>query len=340
MSPGTVFPDVAPADLDWSDHLERLTPVEQGESGLLYKREDYFAPLGYGGVNGSKLRQLIWLMKHMNDGNGVVTGCSVLSPQSSMTAVVGRHFGVPVTVILGATRYESAVRHENVKIAVRAGAQLEFIKVAYNPALQRAVYVHALDHNKHIIPYGITTGAKAEPEWIAAFHYVAAPQVISIPSQAHTLVIPFGSANSATGILAGLAHYGPGALSRVVLVGIGPDRLPWLWKRLEIIESVTDLKIRELFTVRHSVPGLRNSAVRGSGPILLEHYDLHGSGYVRYADRRPWRQDGIDFHPTYEGKVMQWLDNVRPHWHKPADGTELFWIIGSEPHLAAMEDKL
>lgn len=333
MSPGTVFPDIAPADQDWSDQLELLTPVEQGESGLLYKREDYFAPLGYGGVNGAKLRQLVWLMAPMR-GWSVVTGCSVLSPQSSMTAIVGRHFDIPVTVILGATRYESAIRHENVKIAVKAGAQLEFIKVAYNPALQRAVRLHQDKHGSAVVPYGITTPADAGPEWVALFHLVAAPQVVSIPSQVRTLVIPFGSANSATGVLTGLAKYGVGSISRIVLVGIGPDRLTWLWNRLETIEHATGLKIRELFTVRHG------DVVRGHGPVLLEHYDLHGTGYVRYADRRPWRQDGIDFHPTYEGKVMKWLHDEKPHWHKPADGTELFWIVGSEPHLSAMEGKL
>lgn len=342
MTTGTIFPDLAPADTDWTDQLDKLTPVEQGGSGLLYKREDFFAPLGYGGVNGSKLRQLIYLMSVMNDGSGVVTGCSVLSPQSSMTAVVGRHFGIPVTVILGATRYGSAVRHENVKIAVRAGAKLEFVKVAYNPALQRAVSSRARDHREYTVPYGITTPADTSPQGVAQFHLVAAPQVVSIPSGVRTLVLPFGSGNSVAGVLTGLAKYGPGAVSRVVLVGIGPNRLPWLWNRLGVIEEGSGLDIRGLFTMyrRHGVHGLRADRVSGSGQVVLEHHDLHGTGYVRYSDRRPWRADGIDFHPTYEGKVMHWLDDVRPHWHKPADGTGLFWIVGSEPRLSAMEGKL
>ena len=39
------------------DHLLDLTPVEN-IGGMWWKREDKFAPLGYGGINGSKLRQL------------------------------------------------------------------------------------------------------------------------------------------------------------------------------------------------------------------------------------------------------------------------------------------
>ena len=44
----------------WEDYLRHLTPVENHQ-GVWFKREDYFAPLGYGGPNGSKMRQLIWL---------------------------------------------------------------------------------------------------------------------------------------------------------------------------------------------------------------------------------------------------------------------------------------
>lgn len=341
MTTGTIFPDLAPADVHWGDQTDKLTPVDTGESGLMYKREDFFAPLGYGGINGSKLRQLIYLMEPMRGGTAV-TACSVLSPQSSMTALVGRHFGVGVTVILGATRYESAVKHENVKIAVAAGAELKFVKVAYNPALQRAVKLHQAEHGSYVVPYGITTPPEAGPRQVASFHLLASRQVVNIPAQTRTLVIPFGSANSATGVLTGLARYGPGAISRVVLIGIGPNRLPWLWKRLEVIERGLGLDIRSLFTVRSHFQGAQSSAdvQDTAGPVLLEHYDLHGTGYVRYADRRLWRQDGIDFHPTYEGKVMHWLADVRPHWHKPADGTELFWIVGSEPHLSAMKELL
>jgi hypothetical protein len=322
---GTVFPDVAPADADWKQATSLLTPVDQGASGLMYKREDYFAPLGYGGVNGAKLRQLIYLMAHMN--RPVVTACSVLSPQAPMTAVVGRHFGLPVTVMLGNTRRSTALRHPGIRAAVAAGARLTYIAVAYNPALQRAADAYQAQHGMDRVHYGITTPPGASNQDVAQFHGVSAPQVVSVPGHTRTLIVPFGSGNSVAAVLMGLAQYGVGAISRVVLVGIGPNRIAWLNARLMQIEQALERDIRGLFTWRtHG----GQAGPPGTGPVLLDCYDLHGSGYVKYADRRPWHQDGIHFHPTYEGKVMQWLNQEAPHWYKPKDGTSLFWIIGSE----------
>lgn len=64
----TVFPicTIDRQDIKWEDYLYELTPVEfhadsKTGKGCYFKREDYFAPLGYGGLNGSKLRQAIYL---------------------------------------------------------------------------------------------------------------------------------------------------------------------------------------------------------------------------------------------------------------------------------------
>lgn len=37
----------------WEEHLGELTPWEN-RHGMWFKREDYFAPLGYGGPNGKE----------------------------------------------------------------------------------------------------------------------------------------------------------------------------------------------------------------------------------------------------------------------------------------------
>jgi 1-aminocyclopropane-1-carboxylate deaminase/D-cysteine desulfhydrase-like pyridoxal-dependent ACC family enzyme len=340
MIAGTIFPDVQ-AELSWVDYLHAVTPVDQGpDTGLLYKREDTFAPLGYGGINGAKLRQCIWLMQHMQPEHPVITACSVLSPQAPMVAMVGRHMGHDVHVMYGATHREAALRHENVQIAVRAGARLEFTKVAYNPALQRAAHAWAVQHDGQMLSYGITTPGGSGAPYVRAFHEVAMPQAISVPNDTRTVIVPFGSANSAVGVLMGLARYGPGTVSRVVLVGIGPNRLSWLTERAAMIAEAGGIDIRQTYglVAHHGAPDGLGRQWRGM--VALEHYDLHGTGYVRYSDKRPWRQDGIDFHPTYEGKIMHWLHRYEPHWFTPRDGRTLFWIVGSQPSLAAMEGHL
>lgn len=344
MTRGTIFPITAleRSAVRWEEHLSALTPITAGDSGVLYKREDHFAPLGYGGINGSKLRQLIHLLtRHLKRyplTPGVVTGASVLSPQVSMSTLVARHYGMETIIVLGATKPETAFKHENVAIARAAGASFCYIPVGYNPALQKAVReLKAVNPGHYRLCYGITTPEEAADEDVAAFHAVGAPQVANIPASVRTIVMTAGSCNSAASVLYGVALHGPPKLSRLVLLGIGPTRLNWLRKRIGQIESASGVKIWDVFTHRyHHHPELSH----GHGPVLLEHYDLHSTRWTTYQQRRRWHQDGIDFHPTYEGKAMAWLHEQQPRWWAEAAGDVLFWIVGSDISRQAMRPVL
>jgi hypothetical protein len=51
----------------------------------------------------------------------------------------------------------------------------------------------------------------------------------------------------------------------------------------------------------------------------------------------PYSLDGIDFHPTYEGKALTYMQRHREEfgwWWD--DDKALFWIVGSAPTAAAM----
>lgn len=343
---GTIFPHTAidRRSLRWEDHSGVLTPITAGESGVLYKREDFFAPLGYGGINGSKLRQLVHLvgnqMKANPETKGIITGASVLSPQLSMSALVAQHYGLDITIVLGATKPETAPRHENVAIARAAGASFRYIPVGFNPALQREVRVAQAEPayaNYYRLCYGITTPEDATDTEVEAFHAVGAPQVGNIPASVRTLTMTAGSCNSAASVLYGLARNTPPDLARVVLLGIGPTRLTWIKNRIRAIERATGTKIWDLFTHRyHHHPDLSG----GTGPILLEHYDLHATRWTTYQARRRWRQDGIEFHPTYEGKAMAYLHETQPRWWTHANRDVLMWIVGSAVSRAAMRPTL
>lgn len=343
---GTVFPHTTldRRVMPWEDYANTLTPITQGESGILYKREDFFAPLGYGGINGSKLRQLIHLVsRHLKDHPatpGIITGASVLSPQISMSALVAKHFGLDVTIVLGATKPETAPRHENVAIARAAGASFRYTPVGFNPALQRAVLNARAEPayaGYYRLCYGITTPEDASDADVEAFHAVGAPQAANIPASVRTLVMTAGSCNSAASVLYGIARYRPPGLKRVVLLGIGPTRLAWIENRLRQIERVTGEKTWDLFSRRfHHHPTLSG----GHGPLLLEHYDLHATRWITYQDKRRWHQDGIDFHPTYEGKAMAYLHELQPPWWAKAQEDVLFWIVGSAVHRDAMRPAL
>lgn len=279
-----------------------LTPVED-RNGRLYKREDLHSAAH--GVNGAKLRACQHLIGRAAERGArrIVSAASVLSPQNAMAAVVAAEHGLPCTVILGATKPETSMRHKAVAIAAAAGADFEYVPVGYNPYLQKAARDRVdREPDAYHLQYGITVPPKAHLDEVRAFHSVGATQVRNLPRKVSTLVVPFGSGNTAASVLLGLSLHRPPNLRRVVLVGIGPDRRAWLTDRL--------------------------AALGADMPAGLTHYDLHGTGFARYADKMPETRDGIAFHPTYEGKVVRYLDQHAPEWWTRRDGTTCLWIVG------------
>jgi 1-aminocyclopropane-1-carboxylate deaminase/D-cysteine desulfhydrase-like pyridoxal-dependent ACC family enzyme len=269
---------------------------------MLYKREDLCSlPQG---VNGSKLRACDHLVRQgaAAGATRVISAASVLSPQNAMAAVLARRYGLGCLIVLGGTHPSTAFKHRSPAIAREHGADFDFVGVGYNPVLQRRARELTLaDPGAYWLQYGITTPSTATAAELRAFHQISADQVVNLPDTVRTLVIPFGSGNTAAGVLMGLGQHRPRDLERVVLVGIGPDRRTWL---------------RERFVrMGLSLPG-------------YQHRDLHGSGYATYSDRMPGHADGITLHPTYEGKVVRYLNEKAPDWWVRRDSTTCLWIVG------------
>lgn len=276
-----------------------LTPVELHD-GIWLKREDTLRdPVT--GVNGAKYRACRYLISRAKDQGAtrVVSAASVLSPQSAMAAVLSEELGLACTVIVGGTTPEKAIAHKAIKMAFDAGAEIESIKVGYNPALQSAAKKAAQEPGVWRLPYGITTDDDVED-----FMRVGAPQTMNLPDEIKTLVIPFGSGNTACGILYGLHDFAPAALETVVLVGIGPDRLEWAKDRLASVG-------------RDLVPD----------NVQLIHAQLH-PWFATYGDKMPEKWDGVTLHPTYEGKVVRFLNQAAPEYWTRKDGTTCLWIVG------------
>lgn len=280
-----------------------LTPV-QLRNGMLYKREDlHTLPSG---VNGAKLRACQHLIENARakGATRVISAASVLSPQNAMATTVAAENGMRATVILGGSKPETAINHPAIRIAAAYGADIVHVPVGYNPYLQKfARELTERTPGAYWLQYGITTPKGAPLEEVKAFHRTGGDQVANLPDEVRTLVIPFGSGNSAAGVLYGLNYLRrPTALEEIILVGIGPDRRDWLSERL--------------------------GALGVGYPVRMEHLDLHGTGYASYGDKMPETLDGIVMHPTYEGKVVRYLDKHRPDWWTRRDGTTCLWIVG------------
>lgn len=285
-----------------------LTPVEL-RGGILWKREDLYR-MEPSGVNGSKLRACQHLMARANeDGNifQVVSASSVLSPQAAMAGVVAQDLGLECEIIVGATTPDKAVRHPSIAIAVAAGATVRSVPVAYNTFLQKQALEAALQPGVWRLPYGITTEADAPLEDVEAFLAVGGRQTANLPDEVETLVLPFGSANTACGVLYGLHDHRPANLRRIILMEIGPSRREWATERLQSV-------------------GRGPERLRG---VDVEYITLH-EVWASYGDRMPETMEDIVFHKTYEGKIIRWLNLVKPDYWTRRDGTTCFWIVGGE----------
>jgi hypothetical protein len=338
-------------EIKWEDYLYNLTPVEK-IGNLYFKREDKFAPLGYGGINGSKLRQCIWLTKeYVEKGNnpiGVISGTSVKSPQLPMGSAIAMHFGLESIHVIGATKAEIAHKHENVAMATWFGARF-FVnpQIAYNPVLQRKVNEILEREDSDVkdyfyLEYGITVDHKINhPSKVEQFHLVGSEQVRNIPDHIENLIIPAGSCNSCTSILYGIARFKPTNLKNIYLIGIGPNKIPFIEERLDIIQqqSGLDTKIfkRNYIHSKNLEELYSNILFEEESIYNLYHYDLHTTKYVDYQDEMPYFYEDIELHPTYEGKVATYVNEKLPElWN---DKT-CFWIVGSKPRKENMYELL
>lgn len=275
------------------------TPVECRD-GLWWKRDDLL--IFPNGVSGKVRASMHLAEKAAAEGcHTLVYGGSVLAPAVGRVATAAHQVGTRCVIVLGGTLPDTAIRHENVAVAVAAGAILDIGPVGYNPALQRRAAALAALPGHRQIAYGITTPPDAAPDEVRKFLDVDAPEVDNLPD-IETIVMPFGSGNTAAAILYGLTRrYKPRSLRRVMLLGVGPDRRRWLSQRLSYVGV-------------------------DAFPFALDHVPLH-PGFATYSDRMPETLDGIDLHPTYEGKIARWLNLNRPDWWR-RDGSTLLWVVG------------
>lgn len=323
----------------WEDRLGELTPVER-RGDVWLKREDLFAPLGPGGINGGKLRSCVWLLQRMvREGLvGFAHGASVKSPQHAFAAVVAHHFGLRCVAVVGSDP-ASAVRNQEVGVAAAYGAEFVRASIAYNPALQRRAREVAAARGLGLLDYGISVDvARHGEQAVLDFHLLGAAQAANVPADVDTVVSPAGSCNSCASALIGLALHRPPGLRRVVLAGIGPCRAAYFEERLLLAERLLRRPVAALYRRRYpDHPDLEARYQGPSGaPLLLEYHDLHARGLFDYqAEALGVELGGVPMHPTYEAKVVRWLRSARPELL--SGGRTLFWVIGARADPAVMQ---
>ena len=295
----------------WADSLYVLTPVEQKSDGMFYKREDYFCPLGINSINGSKLRQLIWLFDRESDVDTVVHATNVnKSPQTPMTAAVAEHYGYRCIQIAGGTSFASINKKEMPLAAAMHGTEYDLeCRSGFNVNIQKRVDIVMQDHPKSFkIERDITLDHnldKNSSKDLRDFHSIGAAQVANFPDNVENLLMTFGSATSCTSVMLGLADAvvagtAPKSLKTIHLINVGVDKRDHMFERLDLMGA--DVSMYDF--VWHDTEVAYDKLIKGISV------------------------DDITFHYRYEAKAYKYLLDNRPDL---INEKSLFWIIGSVP---------
>ena len=331
----------------WEEFAHLLTPVEEHD-GLWLKRDDAYAPLGYGGINGGKVRQLVWVVYEYLFGRlalfgasereqppaGLIFAGSVKSPNLGRVAAVGRHYGIPVHLVI-ASELRTALRHENVKIAANLGAVFHRAPAPYNPVLQKVAAQLGQQYPGHyVVEYGLSV--EGDQERLTSFYRFCGEQVANLPKDTEQIIAPFGSGNTALAILVGLLKHPLPRLRRILLLGIGPCRLSYLEVRLKLLARTLGEGVRQFRREYPDAEGLAASLNRNPDAtgFTVECWNLFTRGFTDYQAEVPDHWGGVAMHPTYEGKMVSYLRQHAPDELRA--GRTVFWIVGSEPRWAAM----
>ena len=264
---------------------------------MLFKRDDLFTPFGPGEVNGRKLRQCMMLveaaLRRQPDMKGIITYCSIHSPQGPITAATARHFRLPCIVAYGGAGDISIATGAMPRLAMSYGAKVQVVaKNGRHIVLKQKAEALAKAGGLFVVQYGINLDDYGE-----VLLGAVAEQVQNIPDDLDDLYITCGSGITASGVIVGIERYG----KRV--------------KNIHLITTAFDRQEKVRATLRRF--GVKREFV---------YHDLfHTPGFV-YEKQQKMRIGGLKLHPQYEAKTLKYLVDNGLNTRNA-----LFWIVGAEP---------
>ena len=276
-----------------------MTPVENID-GLWFKREDKFIPFGKNTVNGGKLRQCFALVDAIREGfDGVISFCSIHSPQAPITSAVAKFYGLKCMIYYGGTTKNTLAKCDMPMVAKEYGAEINIVaKTGRHNVLLKKAREFAEKNNYFVVEYGFNI-VKYPKLLLDAI----ANQVENIPDELDNIIITCGSGITTTGILIGLKKFNK-KVNKIILVDTAPNRKDKIKNNLKKYDiDYNDFNI--------------------------EIIDIYNRKNFAYEKEIKVVYKGIEMHPQYEAKAFSWLyyeSGIDIH-----NGRNLFWIIGSKP---------
>ena len=283
---------------------EDLTPVELVED-LYLKREDKFRPFNFSNANGSKLRQSILLLLKNKEKikSGVITCCSIHSPQAVLVASSCKALNVPCTIFYGGTKSEALKKLDMPLAVLKCGGKIEIpAETGRSNVLQSIAKKRCERSGEFLVKYGINLIDNLD-----VFLSSVAKQVQNIPEELDNLVITCGSGITSTGILLGLQLFQK-KVKNIYLVGVAPNRVKKIKDNLVEISSYLGRDVTK---------------------IDFNYIDLFNCRGFQYEKKFKQNHYGINFHGNYEAKTYWWLKNNIDYKKEKT----LFWVVGGEIKL-------
>lgn len=280
---------------------EELTPVEILED-LYLKREDKFRPFKFSNANGSKLRQsILLLIKNKSKiEKGVITCCSIHSPQAVLVAATCKALEVPCTIFYGGTSAEKLKEMPMPTAVLKCGAKIEIAaQTGRSNVLQSIAKKRCERSGEFIVKYGINLVDNLD-----VFLSSVAKQVQNIPDELDNLVVTCGSGITSTGILLGLQLFNK-KVKKIHLVGVAPNRINKIKDNLVEISAYLGRDVTK---------------------IDFNYIDLFNVKGFQYEKKFIQNHYGINFHGNYEAKTYWWLKNNINYKKEKT----LMWVVGGE----------
>jgi 1-aminocyclopropane-1-carboxylate deaminase/D-cysteine desulfhydrase-like pyridoxal-dependent ACC family enzyme len=277
-----------------------LTPVDKIDDFLFVKRDDLFSPSDASGINGGKLRQCIFLFKSIEHKyNGVITGCGIYSPQSSIVSYVANKQEIPSYVCVGGTTENNINQNKYLSLSKKYGGQIINLKSGRHTVLYKYARERALKDNLFLVNYGINLDDNMQ-----SLIFSTANQVENIPDYLDNLFITCGSGITSIGILVGIKKFGK-KIRNITLIGNAPNRTLKIKKTLALIENY-------------------DNQYKGVLDIDFNFIDRYSDINFKYERKETGFLNDILLHPNYEAKAWNYIVQ-----EKLLSGKNLFWIVGA-----------
>lgn len=272
--------------------MNRLTPVER-RAGLWIKRDDLYHPFGPREVNGGKLRQCMMLVDSVKQNTrGLISCCSIHSPQAPITAATAMAYGMRCTILYGGTSRKKLLESPMPRLCLKYGATVALAARSGRSSILYARAREIAQEDDFIVQYGINLSGHSD-----VLLGAVSAQVENIPDELENLVMTCGSGITASGVMIGIKRYRK-YVKNIHLVATAPDRQKIIHETLRQHGADREFHYHDLF---------------------------HTPGFL-YEKREKATWAGIELHPNYEAKTMRWFasSGLDP------SGT-LFWVVGAEP---------